>query len=92
MVLTGKEAKLSAYDKRVLSLLQQTTTLTETNTTTTDDTTPGVVTYIAPNGLIGILFMLGMFSIMIMGFLLLFYVQTPTVFTSESIDFGKIEK
>jgi hypothetical protein len=32
------------------------------------------------------------FSILLFGFLLLFDVQTPTVFATASVDFGKIEK
>jgi hypothetical protein len=45
-----------------------------------------------PNLLIGLLFMLFILSILIFGFLLLMDVQTPYVFSSENIDFGKIEK
>ncbi len=56
------------------------------------DTFPGVTLYLAPNLLIAILFMLFVFGIMIVGFLLLMDVQTPSVFSAEKIDFGKIEK
>jgi hypothetical protein len=36
--------------------------------------------------------MLFVVSILIVGFLLLMQVQTPTVFSAETMDFGKIEK
>jgi hypothetical protein len=56
------------------------------------DTTPGIVKYLLPNALIGILFALFILSILIFGFLTLLQVQTPYYFPLESIDFGKIEK
>lgn len=48
--------------------------------------------YIQPNALSGILIVLFMLFFLIMGILQLMAVQTPYVFVSESIDFGKIEK
>lgn len=57
-----------------------------------EDLTPGIVKYLLPNALIGILFMLFVLSILIFGFLVLLSVQTPYSYPTESIDFGKIEK
>ncbi|CDW78170.1 UNKNOWN [Stylonychia lemnae] len=53
---------------------------------------PGIQKYLFPNALIGILFTIFMISILIIGFLQLFVVQTPYFYPNESIDFGKIEK
>jgi len=55
-------------------------------------TAPGIAKYLYPNLLIGLLFMLFILSILIFGYLLLMDVQTPSVFSNQSIDFGKIEK
>lgn len=52
----------------------------------------GVMNYLKPNALIGILFMLFVLSILLFAFLSLMEVQTPMFFPTESIDFGKIEK
>ena len=48
--------------------------------------------YLYPNTLSGILIMLFIAVIMIIGFLQLMAVQTPTYFPTDKIDFGKIEK
>ena len=48
--------------------------------------------YLTPNVLTGLMVSIFIFSILLMGFLMLFAVQTPTVFATQSIDFGKIEK
>ena len=48
--------------------------------------------YLYPNTLTAILAMLFIAIIMIIGFLLLMDVQTPTYFPTAKIDFGKIEK
>jgi hypothetical protein len=70
--------------------------LAETNSRTLKDDPVPVVSkigqYLKPNALIGILFILFILSILLMGFLMLKDVQTPSFFPSESIDFGKIEK
>jgi len=48
--------------------------------------------YLYPNTLTAILSMLFVAIVMIIGFLLLMDVQTPTYFPTGKIDFGKIEK
>ena len=52
----------------------------------------GIVNYLYPNTLSGILVMLFIAAIMVIGFLLIMSVQTPTYFPTDKIDFGKIEK
>ena len=58
----------------------------------TDPSFTGIAFYLYPNALIGILFSLFILSILIYGFLLMMELQTPTVFSNDKIDFGKIEK
>lgn len=89
MVLTGRP---SENVDRILRLNQESSTTTTTTTVSAKSTFPGVTLYLAPNLLIGILFMLFVFSILLMGILLLMQVQTPSVFSTEKMDFGKIEK
>jgi hypothetical protein len=87
-VIAGAPSKTVSSDAALnlaeLQSLQQTSTY--------QDTTPGIMKYLLPNALIGILFMLFIVFILIFGFLCLMEVQTPQFFPSEGIDFGKIEK
>lgn len=90
MAVAGRESS-KQLDEKLLTLAQ----LQSTDSTTIAAATtavPGIATYLYPNLLIGILFMLFILSILIFSFLLLMDVQTPTVFSTENIDFGKIEK
>jgi hypothetical protein len=48
--------------------------------------------YLYSNTLTGIFIMLFIVAFMVIGFLQLMVVQTPTYFPTENIDFGKIEK
>jgi len=59
-------------------------------TATTDSA--NIVLYLNPSILSALLISLFILSILIFGFMQLFYVQTPEVFVGTSIDFGKIEK
>ncbi len=51
-----------------------------------------IAAYVQPQALSGILIILFLLFILITAFLGIMSVQTPTVFVSESIDWGKIEK
>lgn len=89
MAVAGK-AQSKEAEKLVSFTELQSTTATTTKLKAGEIS--GVQYYLYPNLLIGILFMLFVLSIMIFSFLLLMNVQTPTVFSAEKIDFGKIEK
>jgi hypothetical protein len=92
MILTGRETT-AASNERLLNLAQLGSTLAETsNSTNSTIVRAGVTKYLYPNALIGILFMLGIVSLLIISMLLMMQVQTPSVFAVDKIDFGKIEK
>ena len=48
--------------------------------------------YLYPNTLSGILIMLFIVLVMVIGFLQIMAVQTPTYFPTDKMDFGKIEQ
>ncbi len=48
--------------------------------------------YLFPQALSGIIIVLFMITFLLIGYLRLMDVQTPSVFTAETIDWGKIEK
>ena len=84
MILSGKEG--AHQDERLLSFAQT------VSAQAGDNTGVRINKYLTPNVLTGLMVAIFIFSILLFGFLLLFDVQTPTVFATQSIDFGKIEK
>ena len=90
MILTGKEGSVHAGE-RLLSLVE--TGSTQVSAGASDvPTVPRINKYLNPNILTGLMIAFFILSIFIFAVLQLFYVQTPTVFTNQAIDFGKIEK
>lgn len=51
-----------------------------------------IAQYVQPNAVSAILIMLSLLFVLLIGFMAIMSVQTPTVFVSESIDWGKVEK
>ena len=90
IILSGSEG--STTGRRRLNTdflnLQQTVS----NQTAGNYTNLRINQFLTPNVLTGLLIAIFLFSILLIGFLMLFDVQTPTVFATTSIDFGKIEK
>lgn len=92
MVLTGIESTQPATERLLNFVQSDSRVLADTITVKDDAPIPGIRYMLTPTILIGILFSGFILFIFLFAILQLFYVQSPTVFVSESIDFGKIEK
>ena len=103
MILLGNGEK--SVSGEALNLLQQSssrvlkeqallsdTTATSTITCSYSNRTYCINQYINNNALNGVVIGLFCTFFLIIGMLCLFYIQTPAIFASSSIDFGKIEK
>lgn len=76
-----------------VSLQQTKTTVLPSVTTTVKAGSPSnIKEYLYPNTLSGILIMLFIVMVMLIGFLQLMAVQTPQYYSTQKMDFGKIEK
>lgn len=95
MVLTGAEGSTVQGEKPLSFVQTESRVLQETTTEHTlkdDPTIPTIRYMLTPTLLTGLLVSGFILFIFIFAILQLMYVQTPTVFSNQSIDFGKIEK
>jgi hypothetical protein len=90
MILSGKQG--AQHEERILSFVQADSRILAQTGAATNNTDVRINKFLTPNVLTGLMVAIFIFSILLMGFLMLFDVQTPTVFATASIDFGKIEK
>ena len=91
MALAGRKGAAEEVDP-IISLQQTLTSTIPTTPVKAVVATSNVKLYVTHNLMAAILIMLFIVGVMIIGFLQLMVVQTPTYYPSQSIDFGKIEQ
>jgi hypothetical protein len=98
MILTGTEGTASSTQDLIslqqagARILAETSVDTSATIKLKDGPVPGIQYYLTPNSLTGLMVSAFILFVLIFVMLQLFYVQTPSVFVDQSIDFGKIEK